>query len=172
MTQLTGDLSFNMAPTSFSAFVQDDWQIAPSVKLLYGVRYDLYQVSGGARRRAAAQTHSFNIDRNNFGPRVGVAWSMDTETVVRAQHRHHVRPADSRRLRAGAADVRVAARAGLHLQRHVGRRAGVPERRRRPARSRSSRRGRSIRPSWSRTPGRATRRSNARSAATSRRRSA
>ncbi len=37
----------------FSTFVQDDWQIAPTVKILYGVRYDLYKYPAGHRRRAA-----------------------------------------------------------------------------------------------------------------------
>jgi hypothetical protein len=31
-----------------------------------------------------AQTHEFHTDRNNFGPRVGVAWSFDDQTVLRA----------------------------------------------------------------------------------------
>ena len=82
------------------------------------------QVSGRHRQRAAARRRtSFNIDQNNFGPRVGVAWSLDSQTVLARQHRHHVRPADPRRLRAGAAAVRVAAGAGLHVQRHA---AGAP----------------------------------------------
>src|SRR5206468_9932658 len=41
MTQLTGNLSFDMATNLYSLFVQDDWQLAPTVKLLYGLRYDL-----------------------------------------------------------------------------------------------------------------------------------
>ena len=43
MTQITGDLNFAMDTSLYSTFVQDDWQIAPNVKMLYGVRYDLYQ---------------------------------------------------------------------------------------------------------------------------------
>src|SRR5207253_4074103 len=30
------------------------------------------------------QTREFNIDTSNFGPRVGVAWSVDQKTVLRA----------------------------------------------------------------------------------------
>jgi hypothetical protein len=30
-----------------------------------------------------AQTRNFNIDKNNFGPRAGLAWSMDDKTVIR-----------------------------------------------------------------------------------------
>ena len=84
MSQLTGERSFNMSTDVFSAFVQDDWQIKPTVKILYGVRYDLYKYPAGIADAPLAQTHSFNTDRNNFGPRVGVAWSFDDRTVLRA----------------------------------------------------------------------------------------
>ncbi|HYM24332.1 MAG TPA: TonB-dependent receptor [Vicinamibacterales bacterium] len=84
MTEIVGNLSFNMSTNVFSTFVQDDWQIAPSVKLLYGVRYDLYKYPDGLGDAPLAQTHTFNTDKNNFGPRVGVAWSVDPSTVVRA----------------------------------------------------------------------------------------
>lgn len=84
MTQLTGNLAFNMANNIFSTFIQDDWQVSPSIKLLYGVRYDLYKYPQGIADAPLAQTHSFNTDRNNFGPRAGVAWSLDSKTVLRA----------------------------------------------------------------------------------------
>jgi carboxypeptidase family protein/TonB-dependent receptor-like protein len=84
MSEITGNLSFNMSTDVFSTFVQDDWQIAPSVKVLYGIRYDLYKYPAGIADAPLDQTHAFNIDKNNFGPRVGVAWSVDQETVVRA----------------------------------------------------------------------------------------
>jgi hypothetical protein len=84
MSQITGNLSFNMSTNVFSTFVQDDWQVAPAVKVLYGVRYDLYKYPAGIGDAPLAQTHDFNIDKNNFGPRVGVAWSIDEDTVLRA----------------------------------------------------------------------------------------
>ena len=84
MTQLVGNLSFNMTTNVFSGFVQDDWQVSPSVKLLYGLRYDVYNPPAGLPSAPLASTHSFNVDKNNFGPRVGVAWSIDSETVLRA----------------------------------------------------------------------------------------
>jgi hypothetical protein len=83
MTQITGDLGFNMKTNIASFFVQDDWQIAPAVKVLYGVRYDLYKYPAGIASAPLAQTHEFNIDKNNWGPRVGVAWSLDSQTVLR-----------------------------------------------------------------------------------------
>jgi hypothetical protein len=84
MTQITGDLNFAMNTNLFSAFVQDDWQLSSTVKLLYGVRYDLYLYPAGLPGAPLTQTQSFNIDKNNFGPRVGVAWTVTPNTVVRA----------------------------------------------------------------------------------------
>jgi hypothetical protein len=84
MSQITGNLSFNMSSDIFSTFVQDDWQIAPSVKLLYGIRYDLYKYPAGLADAPLVQTRGFNIDKNNIGPRVGVAWAVDQKTVLRA----------------------------------------------------------------------------------------
>jgi len=84
VSQITGNLGFNMSTNVFSTFVQDDWQIKPAVKILYGVRYDLYKYPAGIADAPLTQTHEFNIDKNNFGPRVGVAWSVDDNTVVRA----------------------------------------------------------------------------------------
>jgi len=84
MSEITGNLSFNMTTNVFSTFVQDDWQIAPTVKILYGLRYDLYRYPAGIADAPLVQSHAFNIDKNNFGPRVGVAWSLDSQTVLRA----------------------------------------------------------------------------------------
>jgi TonB-dependent receptor-like protein len=84
MTQITGDLNFAMDTNLFSTFVQDDWQLGPSIKLLYGLRYDLYAYPAGLSNAPLTQTQSFNIDKNNFGPRVGVAWTLSPNTVVRA----------------------------------------------------------------------------------------
>src|SRR5471032_1877797 len=85
MSQITGNLSFNMSTNVFSTFVQDDWQIAPSVKILYGVRYDLYSYPAGIADAPLVSTHAFNIDKNNFGPRAGVAWAINSATVLRAR---------------------------------------------------------------------------------------
>ncbi len=53
------------------------------------MRYDLYRRTrrrSPMRRRPDSQ--EFNIDKNNFGPRVGVAWPLDAaRTVVRARAR-------------------------------------------------------------------------------------
>jgi hypothetical protein len=84
MTQITGNLGFAMDTSVWSAFVQDDWQIAPTVKVLYGVRYDVYRYPQGLADAPLAQTRAFNIDKNNWGPRVGVAWGLSSTTALRA----------------------------------------------------------------------------------------
>jgi carboxypeptidase family protein/TonB-dependent receptor-like protein len=84
MQQITGNLTFNMATDVLSAFVQDDWQIAPALKLLYGIRYDLYEYPDGLAEAPLAETRAFHVDRNNFGPRVGAAWMVGAQTVLRA----------------------------------------------------------------------------------------
>jgi hypothetical protein len=83
-SEITGNLSFAMDTNLYSFFVQDDWQIAPAVKLLYGLRYDLYRYPDGRSDAPLAASQSFNIDKNNWGPRVGVAWSANSTTVLRA----------------------------------------------------------------------------------------
>jgi len=84
MSQITGDLGFSMSTNVYSTFLQDDWQIRPSVKILYGMRYDLYKYPAGLAEAPLTSTHDFNIDKNNFGPRAGVAWSLNKDTVLRA----------------------------------------------------------------------------------------
>lgn len=84
MSQLTGERSFDMSTDLFSLFVQDDWQLSPRLKVLYGVRYDLYMYPEGVADAPLESSRSFNIDRNNVGPRGGIAWTLNDATVLRA----------------------------------------------------------------------------------------
>jgi hypothetical protein len=83
--QQLGDVTASYDSAFYGVFVQDDWQIAPRVKLLYGLRYDVFDVPE-ARQFAANPYSNFAIDKNNVGPRAGVAWAVDqsARTVVRA----------------------------------------------------------------------------------------
>jgi len=84
------------------AFVQDDWRISPHVTINFGVRWQLftpiYEVhdrmtnfgmySGqimlaGQNGNSRALYNQYN-GIANFLPRLGVAWSVDSKTVVRA----------------------------------------------------------------------------------------
>lgn len=84
-TQAVGDPTVGYTQRFYSVFVQDDWRVTPSFKLLYGLRYDLFQAPDGLADAPHAATRSFRSDKNNFGPRLGFAWSLDDagRSVVR-----------------------------------------------------------------------------------------
>lgn len=84
--QAIGDPRVSYSQTYFSAFVQDDFRINPSFKLLYGIRYDLFKVPDADPNAPYAPNRDFKVDGNNFAPRVGFSWSLDAEarTVLRA----------------------------------------------------------------------------------------
>ena len=85
MTQITGDLDFAMDTNIYSTFVQDDWQIAPTVKVLYGVRYDLYKYPGRASRPRRSRRHATSTSTRTTSDRAS-AWPgrSTPKTVVRA----------------------------------------------------------------------------------------
>ncbi|MDH4064679.1 MAG: TonB-dependent receptor, partial [Acidobacteriota bacterium] len=84
-SQAVGDPTVSYSQQYYSFFVQDDFRLTPNFKLLYGVRYDLFRVPDGDPTAPFAATRDFRVDRNNFGPRIGFAWSLDdsARTVVR-----------------------------------------------------------------------------------------
>ena len=84
--QQLGDLSAKYDSGFYGLFVQDDWQLSSSLKLLYGVRYDIFDVPAARPFAANPDSQDFTIDKNNFGPRVGLSWAVDeaAHTVVRA----------------------------------------------------------------------------------------
>jgi hypothetical protein len=83
-SQVFGELSFEMDTQLYGAFVQDDWQVSPNLKVLYGVRYDLYNAPDGVASAPFDGNRSFGVDKNNFGPRAGFAYTLNPQTVVRA----------------------------------------------------------------------------------------
>lgn len=81
----------------FSTYIQDDWKLAPTLTLNVGVRYDvqfgsynedLGDLLGRIGDKLGSQFGSYPLtvpfhqgsdsrgDRNNFGPRVGLAWDV------------------------------------------------------------------------------------------------
>jgi len=73
----------------YSVFVQDEWKLGTDLTVNGGLRYDLMKTNPPPVRNpdpqlAAADidTGRFNADTNNFGPRLGLAWSP--------QGRHYV----------------------------------------------------------------------------------
>ena len=81
-----GDLTAGYSSAFYGLFVQDDWQITDRMKLLYGIRYDLFDVPSARTFAANPYSHDFTIDKSNWGPRAGFSWSLDSaaRTVLRA----------------------------------------------------------------------------------------
>ena len=180
MSQITGNLSFNMSTNVFSTFVQDDWQIAPSVKVLYGVRYDFYKYPAGHRRRAARCPRTPSTSTRTTSARASAWRGRSTRRLCSARARascttSRFSAVTNRRSRCRRPRLvrRNTVSMGRRLRR--ARRQAPPHFQTPPPRERLSFRRlstRSIRISSSRTRGRRTRNSSARSAETSRRRSA
>ncbi len=85
-TQDLGDPTVAYKTKFIGLFVQDDVWVTPRFKLLYGARYDLFDVPDSRPFAANPLSASFNDDKNNFGVRAGFSWSLDAEskTVLRA----------------------------------------------------------------------------------------
>jgi len=81
-----GDPSVSYNSGFHGVFVQDDFHVSSSFKLLFGLRYDLFDIPDSRPFAANPLSQSFKKDRNNFAPRVGFSWSLDpaSRTVVRA----------------------------------------------------------------------------------------
>jgi hypothetical protein len=100
-----GDAVFYQLTTSFSAYVQDDIRILPSLTLNMGLRWEYYQppvdVHGenrqvfldlfGSGRYLLVSDNQWRPgilepDKNNLAPRIGLAWRVTPKTVVRAAY--------------------------------------------------------------------------------------
>ncbi len=76
-------------------FVQDDFRLSPKLTLNLGLRYEYYSVGKEVKDRGrvfdvacggfcAPGAAWYQPDRNNFAPRVGIAWAATSKTTVRA----------------------------------------------------------------------------------------
>lgn len=85
-TQYFGEPNLEFSSNTYGLFLQDDWRVSDSVKVLYGVRYDLYDVPEPNTTAPFDTSRDFVVDKNNFAPRLGVVWTVgsDRRTVVRA----------------------------------------------------------------------------------------
>ena len=86
LQQLFGNLAADYNSGFYGFFVQDDWQIRPQLKLLYGLRYDLFDVPSARPYTLNPYSQNFSVDKNNLAPRAGLSWAVDSNarTVVRA----------------------------------------------------------------------------------------
>ena len=71
--QAFGDSRTQFGVTSFGGFLQDEWRATSHLTLNLGARYDVERLPS-----------PFRTDKNNFSPRLGLAWSPSSEWVVRA----------------------------------------------------------------------------------------
>ena len=55
-------------------FLQDQWRITPKLTFNYGLRWDL----------ETGLSNEIDTDYNGWQPRIGLAWSPDSKTVIRA----------------------------------------------------------------------------------------
>lgn len=85
-TQYFGLPNLEYTTNQFGFFVQDDWRLSSRLKLLYGVRYDVYGVPEADPNAPIASSREFPVDKNNVAPRVGAVWTLDesARSVIRA----------------------------------------------------------------------------------------
>ncbi len=93
-----------------SGFAQDDWKLLPNLTVNLGLRYDFATpalegknqqanfdptANGGAGGLVFAKSGSLkdraliNPNYKNFGPRLGISYSPDTKTVIRAGYGYY-----------------------------------------------------------------------------------
>ena len=77
----------------YAGYVEDTWKVKPTITLNLGLRYDLQHVPAppipntgnpaGSSPLLTLYTSTLNIDKNNLAPRIGAAWQIDSNTVLR-----------------------------------------------------------------------------------------
>ncbi len=100
---LVNPFVFNLRQRMHFVYLQDDWRVSPSLTLNLGVRYEyatpqweadnfLTNFDPAAQTLIQAQDGSIadralvNPDRNNWAPRLGLAYSLSDRTVVRTAY--------------------------------------------------------------------------------------
>jgi hypothetical protein len=85
-TQAFGPTAFTFSTNDYSFFIQDDLKVSPRLTVNLGLRYEYEQLPAPQLPNPLwSPTQEFPHDRNNLGPRIGIAWQpfADGKTVVR-----------------------------------------------------------------------------------------
>ena len=67
----------------YDFFVQDSWQLRPNLLMIYGVRYDYYAAPPALANAPFVYNQSFHNPANDWAPRLGFAYSINSKTVLR-----------------------------------------------------------------------------------------
>jgi hypothetical protein len=71
----------------YSAFIQDNFQPAPRVSVNFGLRYEFQHLDQPATSNPQlAATGVIPQDKNNFGPRIALAWQVSERLVTRTSY--------------------------------------------------------------------------------------
>jgi hypothetical protein len=93
LVQQVGNPSLPLHDTMMAGFVQDDWRVAPKLRLSLGLRYD-YQISkipalgassynyGGLLPLNGAEDPAISRDKNNFAPRFGFTFAPTDSQAI------------------------------------------------------------------------------------------
>ena len=81
--QSVGDPSIRYNSLFSGVYGQDTWKPRANVTVTYGVRYDVYKPPTANDSSPFPYSRQFRTDKNNFAPRLGIAWGLG-KTVVRA----------------------------------------------------------------------------------------
>jgi outer membrane receptor protein involved in Fe transport len=75
----------------YAFFLQDEWKASRKLTVSFGLRYDLQDIAQPDVRNpdpqlaaAGIDTSFIHVDKNNFAPRLGLSFTPDPKTVVRA----------------------------------------------------------------------------------------
>ena len=100
---LVNPFVFDLRQRMHFGYLQDDWKVAPNLTVNLGVRYELgtpqweennYLTNFDPATNTLLQATDgsiydralVNLDKNNFAPRVGVAYSVTPRTVIRSAY--------------------------------------------------------------------------------------
>jgi hypothetical protein len=85
---ITGVGKDDFYDTDFAGFVEDDWKVLPNLTVNLGIRYEIQLIPQPPKPNLATPltklySSTINIDSNNLGPRIGLAWEPHKGMVLR-----------------------------------------------------------------------------------------